>query len=260
VSEDPRYLGEGEAWVPASPGPESATPPPSSAPSLETPRVPADQSPPIEARSEGQVRISGIARSVERRREQDTESLRFRLDVYDPQSGNRVQSYGVEMSGAAIGGGVGENEPVRVTGRFAGGTLLADEIYDVQTGATITPLGPAEAFHRRFGRRKALTGGYLVAMGVVAAVVVTVFVIIVISLIGDATKKVDLPNVVGIPAGQAQFRLAEAGIGSNHVRVDGNVFCRVISQDPAAGSKVSPDSTVTLVARPTGANNPVGCQ
>jgi hypothetical protein len=265
TSQDPRYLGDGEAWVPNTPAP----PPPgntaatsSGPPPAYPPTPPAAQSngptPPDQPPS-GQVRIAGIARAVDRRRDEGTETLRFRLDMYDQQTGDRVESYGVEMSGAAIAGGIGENEPVYVTGHFAGGTLLAAEIYDTQTEARITPLGPAAAFHRRFGGRKGLTAGYLALFGVIAAIVVTVFVVIIVSLSNNATKKVQLPNVVGRPAGEARFELAQAGVNSGKIRIEGNNFCKVARQDPAGGAKVSPDSTVTLVAQPTGRNDPVGC-
>jgi hypothetical protein len=265
TSQDPRYLGEGETWVPNAPPPPplgstaetSSGPPPADPPTAPAARsygpTPRYQPP------SGQVRIAGIARAVDRRRDEGTETLRFRLDMYDEQTGNRVESYGVEMSGAAIAGGIGENEPVFVTGHFAGGTLLAAEIYDTQTQARLTPLGPAAAFHRRFGGRKGLTAGYLALFGVIAAIVVTVFVVIIVSLINSATKKVQLPNVVGRPAGEARFELTQAGVNSGKIRIEGNNFCNVVRQTPAGGVKVSPDSTVTLVAQRTGRNDPVGC-
>ena len=245
----PEYLGAGEEWVPPAPVRDIA----STNPSVAEPagRAPAGR---------GIVRIEGTARSIDRRTEEGAESLNFRLDRYDRRTGDRVESIGVEMTGVAIPGRVGENEEVEVVGRFDGGTLVASEIYNVTTRATIRALGPTRAFRRRFGGRKGFTIGYFALFGVVAAIVIAVFVVIAVSLIHSATKKIDLPNVVGESAGRAQFDLAQAGVTLPHIRIQGNPLCLVVSQQPPGGSRLSTDRTVTLVAAPRGRGDPGGCR
>lgn len=196
---------------------------------------------------------------MQRNREEGNETLRLRLDRYEERSGERLQAVAVEMNGQAIAGHVNENETVEVTGSWAGGSLLATEILDLTTGATVRPLGLRESVSRRHGTGAARW--ILITLGVVGVIVVAVFATIVVSLVRNAGgKQVRLPDVVGELAGKAQFDLVNAGLTSPHITIQGNQFCTVVRQEPPAGTTVSSDRTVTLVAAPTGRNDPPGCR
>jgi hypothetical protein len=88
----------------------------------------------------GRAYVVGVARSVQLRPgENDNQVLSFRVDQYDA-AGNRVQPVGVELQWYR-GGQLSEGEEVRVEGHWRRGTLIADEIVNLTTGAHVKGAG-----------------------------------------------------------------------------------------------------------------------
>lgn len=236
---DPGQPAVGEEW---SPGPD--------------PAARADVAAPADA---GQQPVRGIARAVDQHSEQQGEVLRFRLDCYDT-TGERRRAVAVEMNAVSIGGRVGEGHQVEVIGRWdRGGTLLADVVTDLMTGAVVRPLGFQQALTRRYGRRG--SRWVLVFFGVLAAFVLAIAVTIVVSVAGHSGggRSQAMPDVVGESVGNAEFAVAKVNAGVR-VRVVGDEFCTVVGQDPPPGTSLSGNSVVTLIARATGGDDPQGCR
>jgi hypothetical protein len=107
---------------------DTATPPP----------IPAVSAPsPGHGRQQGHGFVTGIARSVQKRRGANgSEELVFQVEP-DDGPGHRPRSVQVQLS-PYRGGRVGEGEEVEVTGSWAAGTLRARTIFNFETGAELT--------------------------------------------------------------------------------------------------------------------------
>ncbi|MFJ4862127.1 MULTISPECIES: hypothetical protein [unclassified Streptomyces] len=84
---------------------------------------------------EGMVR--GVQLRSEQRSDQDVRAvLIFRLERYD-DAGKRVMLVPVEMRGIGFEGSVHDGDRARVSGRMRAGTLHADRLHNVTTGADV---------------------------------------------------------------------------------------------------------------------------
>lgn len=68
--------------------------------------------------------------------EQSRSVWTFRLERYD-QHGNRLAPVQIEMRGLAFEGSLTDGDSVRVTGRWRGGALRANEVQNLTTGALV---------------------------------------------------------------------------------------------------------------------------
>ncbi|ARE78173.1 hypothetical protein ACFVZ8_06735 [Streptomyces sp. NPDC059558] len=74
---------------------------------------------------------------TEQRSDRDVLSvLIFRLERYD-DAGKRVMLVPVEMRGIGFEGSIHDGDWARVSGRMRAGTLLADRLHNVTTGADV---------------------------------------------------------------------------------------------------------------------------
>jgi FHA domain len=132
------YLDVSEEWRPsaASPAPpqrDIRTPEAPPPPSRGREEVPA---PPPMGQKHGRARVRGVARGVQvRRTENDRNVLAFRVDRYD-ESGNRLAPVAVEVPFFGRGQ-VGEGEEVEVSGKWHRGTLRANKVSNLSTGAEV---------------------------------------------------------------------------------------------------------------------------
>ena len=132
------YLDASEEWGARSPGQAAALP---LAPIESAPVAPAPPSPPISApgtapRKRGRGVVRGVARNIQTRKGQDDrEILALRVDRFD-DSGNRLTPVAVEYRGYT-GGQVSDGEEVEATGRWKHGTLRADKVRNLSTGADV---------------------------------------------------------------------------------------------------------------------------
>lgn len=137
--DDAFYIGAGEEWHgdssqgPGSPVEPTGEPPRAAEPPKSTPPPPTSVATPGHRRGRGDAR--GVARSVETRTHDSSTVLSFRVDQYDP-SGNRVQPIGVELWHHRHGQ-VSDGEEVEVSGHWRRGTLRAERIVNLSTGAQI---------------------------------------------------------------------------------------------------------------------------
>ena len=138
--EPPAPIGADEEWG-DSPTPQPSPRPASAADPSQTPETlrpgPASPAPAmVTGRRHGHGHVRGVARSVQlRTTEPSDEVLSFRIDQYDG-AGNRVQPVGVELRHHRLGQ-VSEGEEVEVRGRWKDGTLQAERIVNLTTGAQI---------------------------------------------------------------------------------------------------------------------------
>lgn len=96
---------------------------------------------PAELRRSGTGTVVGEARFVQQRTEHMGEDASrtiwsFRLQQYD-SAGNALRPVPVEMRGIAFEGSLAEGDQVRVSGRWRGGTLRADRLENLTTGALV---------------------------------------------------------------------------------------------------------------------------
>jgi hypothetical protein len=89
----------------------------------------------VEEKRHGRATIRGLARSVELRRVDGEDVMVFRVDRYDPD-GNRLRPVGVEVFHHR-GGQISDGEEVSASGRWHDGTLRAEKVVNVTTGAQI---------------------------------------------------------------------------------------------------------------------------
>ena len=138
--EPPALIGDGEEWR-GSPTVQPSHPSASAAGPLQTPETlrPAPSSPPpamVTGHRHGRGHVRGVARSVQLRTTEPSDVvLSFRVDQYDA-AGNRVQPVGVELRHHRLGQ-VSDGEEVEVGGRWKDGTLRAERIVNLTTGAQV---------------------------------------------------------------------------------------------------------------------------
>lgn len=89
----------------------------------------------------GQTTVTGEVRSVQRRTEWIGESgsrsiWTFRLDAVD-EAGQRLGLVEVEMRGFSFEGNLTEGDSVRVAGRWRRGTIRAEQLQNLTTGALV---------------------------------------------------------------------------------------------------------------------------
>jgi hypothetical protein len=204
----------------------------------------------------GEVRVSGVARDVQYRQidRRNQEVLTFRVDAYD-RLGNRLEPVAVELRGFQVSGRVSEGEQVEVVGVWDRGTLQATGVLDRTTGAEVRADSVLGAI--RHSRSRAVP----IALVVVSAVVLLIVAVLLVGRSDSGGGKRAVPNVVGLEVFSARQRLIEAGFDLAHQDVRGSEFCRVLRQDPAAGTPAAKkdDVRVTLFSGPS-AQNPPGCR
>lgn len=138
--EPPAPISAAEEWG-DSPAPQPTRRPASATDPSQTPETlrPAPSSPaPAMATGHrhGHGQVRGVARSVQlRTTEPSGVVLSFRVDQYDA-AGNRVQPVGVELRHHRLGQ-VSDGEEVEVGGRWKDGTLQAERIVNLTTGAQV---------------------------------------------------------------------------------------------------------------------------
>ena len=96
---------------------------------------------PAAAQRSGHATVTGEVRSVQRRTEWIGESgsrsiWTFRLDATDA-AGQSLGLVEVEMRGFSFEGSLSEGDSVRVGGRWRSGTLRAEELQNLTTGAVV---------------------------------------------------------------------------------------------------------------------------
>jgi FHA domain len=133
------YLDLSEEWRPAAPAPappeQRMSPGPAEPPAPSRDRDEAPVPPPM-AEKHGSARVRGVARGVQvRRTDNDRDVLAFRVDRYD-ESGNRLAPVAVEVPFFGRGQ-VGEGEEVEVSGKWHRGTLRANKVSNLSTGAEV---------------------------------------------------------------------------------------------------------------------------
>lgn len=100
----------------------------------------ADAAPPGAPARSGHVTVTGEADSVQQRMEWMNEGSRsiwtFRLDGTD-QNGTRLGPVQVEMRGISFEGSLTNGDSVRVSGRWRGGAIHADQVQNLTTGAVV---------------------------------------------------------------------------------------------------------------------------
>jgi hypothetical protein len=131
------YLDLSEEWRPAVSAPAPAekhvnVPEEPPAQSRGRDEVPA---PAPMAQKHGSARVRGVARGVQVRRIEKERALAFRVDRYD-ESGNRLAPVAVEVPFFGRGQ-VGEGEEVEVSGKWHRGTLRANKVMNLSTGAEV---------------------------------------------------------------------------------------------------------------------------
>lgn len=159
-SNNPGEGPTGTGWRPSSTPPPSQPPPVVTPPPATTPQTP----PPAEPPQSGKTTLVGEARLSQQRTEhmgQDSSRTiwAFRLERYDA-NGNRLRPVPVEMRGVAFEGSFSDGDQLRVTGRWRDGTLRADRLENLTTGALV--------------RAKSYKG-LMIAVGVVFLVIVGLF-------------------------------------------------------------------------------------
>lgn len=247
----PAYLDVTEEWDAggaSAPQPRAASTP--AAPRQAPDRAQRSAHAPV-PRS-GRTQIRGIARSVQTRAATDMTGgasvLSFRIDQYDA-SGNRLDPVGVELRSHS-GGQVSDGEEVDVRGRWRHGTLRADRVINLTTGAEVRGL-------TRTVRRAVFA---LLALFVAAFLVFAVVLgISVYHSIRDnnglgvggqgSASSVRVPDIAGMDNVTGARQLSGAGLRFDS-RNEANPtipFGIVIRTEPAAGSTLPPDTVVTMV-------------
>jgi serine/threonine-protein kinase len=122
----------------------------------------------------------------------------------------------------------------------------ATQVVPMTTGRTMAvPAGPGSPTSREDLERKKRTRNLIILLVVLLVVLAVIAFFLLRSLGGNVT----VPDVVGLPAGQATQTLHNdhLTVGSSTVRASSTTKGNVLSSDPKAGASVAKDSAVNLV-------------
>jgi hypothetical protein len=97
--------------------------------------------PPEQLRQSGTTTLVGVVGSMQQRteymgRDNSRTIWTFRLERYD-SAGNRLRPVPIEMRGLAFEGSLADGDQVRVTGRWRDGTVRAESLENLTTGALV---------------------------------------------------------------------------------------------------------------------------
>jgi hypothetical protein len=271
---NPTNLDQSEEWGDGRPADQS---PHQSAPATDPPReqrgfpssnptfgsVPRDSYPPQATQRAGSAVVQGTARAVQQRTvgtQASREILSFRVEHYDSM-GNRLDPLPVELRGGPgerIVGQLNENDQVEVRGTWRSGSLRAETIINLSTGAVVQARSAWEEWSESGPGTKKFAKGLRVALILLSFVMITIIAAIVIFLTGvfgtvlhsNSPSTVRIPAVAGQELIPAIEKLHDAGIDKTSTtnEASGTVkIGHVIRTEPPAGTEVQKDSRVTIV-------------
>ena len=131
---------------------------------------------------------------------------------------------------------------------LSGGDVAAPAVLRATETALLDPIDPAVTTGERTRRRRRTIGYLLLGLGSVIAAALAVYLLLV-GFGGDDGATRTVPNVVRLPAAEAEQRLEDFGLRHSITDVEPSADVpdgQVTRQSPAAGSQVQDGSTVQL--------------